>query len=151
MHAVYESLKEDLRRFAYSIANHEQEGNDLIQDALEKALLQKDLIDWPRYKQKAWFYRVMKNNLIDQRRKNKRETDYDEAFETALPFGKITSFEMVDILKNLPRNQSDIIFKRYWIGLSSNEIAEKLEIPASTVRYQLAQAIKTLRKYFEEE
>ncbi|WP_413378775.1 RNA polymerase sigma factor [Alkalihalobacillus sp. 1P02AB] len=151
MMEVYEQLKEDLKRFAYSIASHEQEGNDLIQDALEKALAQEELVDWPIHKQKAWFYRVMKNRLIDDRRKRKRETEWEDGFEPAFSTVGITHLEMVDLLKRLPRNESDIVFKRYWLGLTSTEIAKQLGKPPATVRYQLAKAIQTLRGYFEEE
>ncbi|KYG30491.1 RNA polymerase [Alkalihalobacillus trypoxylicola] len=151
MDELYEDLKSDLIRFAYSIADQKQEGDDLVQDALEKAFYQKELLSWPRYKQKAWFYRVMKNQLIDSKRKSKREVELDEFYEQNWVMPPVTSIEMVEMLKRLPKIQSDIVFKRYWIGLNSKEIASKIGISASTVRYHLSLAIQTLRDYFEEE
>ncbi len=151
MLAMFEDLHGDLRRFAYSIARHEHEANDLLQDAFEKALVHSELEQWPRHKQKAWFYRVMKNELIDQRRKLQREMEWEEANEPAFQFAGLTAIETADLLRSLSPIQSDIVFKRYWIGLSSNEISEQTALTASTVRYHLAQAIKTLRKQLEED
>ncbi|MBN6888216.1 RNA polymerase sigma-70 factor, ECF subfamily [Cytobacillus horneckiae] len=151
LQTMYEDLKADLRRFALSIASHQQDAHDLIQVALEKALFVEDIESWPRYKQKAWFYRVMKNHLIDERRKHQREMEWDEMMDLTLPSGTISALEMVDLLKRLPEIQSDIVFKKYWVGLTSKEIAENLNIPASTVRYHLSKAISALRNYLEEE
>ncbi|UOQ44872.1 RNA polymerase sigma factor [Halobacillus salinarum] len=151
MSDLYETLKHDLHRFANSIARHEQEGKDLVQDALVKSLEQEDLLEWPRHKQKAWFYRVIKNKLIDQRRKDQRLSSWEEDLD--FPVEELTGrrLETVELLSKLPSDQSDIVFKRYWVGLSSKEIGEQLELPASTVRFKLQQAMKRLRNYFEEE
>ncbi|WP_078381843.1 RNA polymerase sigma factor [Sutcliffiella halmapala] len=150
---LYETLKYDLHRFANSITRHEQEADDLVQDALVKSLKEEQLLSLPVYKQKAWFYRVMKNRLIDDRRKEKRLTVWEEDFE--LPFGALTGdhnhVEITELLSHLPQELSDLVFKKYWLGLTSQEIGERLSLPASTVRYKLHLAIKRLRKIIEEE
>ncbi|MCA1025066.1 MULTISPECIES: RNA polymerase sigma factor [Cytobacillus] len=151
LQSIYLSLRDDLYKFASSIAYDEHEAQDLIQQALEKAMHLDDLSSWPKYKQKAWFYRVMKNQLIDQRRKFKREMNIDQNEEVILPTFMKTSIEMVELLSQLSAIESDIIFKKYWIGLKSDEIAIKLGLSASTVRYHLAKAMKKLRKILEEE
>lgn len=151
MQAIYVLLRDDLYRFALSIAYDEHEAQDLIQQALEKALHQEELPFWPKHKQKAWFYRVMKNQLIDQRRKFQREIDIDEHEAYILPIFMKTTIEMVDLLSHLSATESDILFKKYWVGLKSDEIAGKLGLSASTVRYHLAKAIKKLRRILEEE
>lgn len=145
---TFNDLNNDLLRFSCSIARHEQEAFDLMQDAWEKSLHVNELSSWPYHKQKAWFYRVMKNALIDTRRKQKRESalaDFDEPVFIASGF---SAFETTELLQALPTKQREIVFKRYWIGLSSNEIGAELNLPASTVRYQLAQAIQKLREQF---
>ncbi|KMK77734.1 RNA polymerase sigma factor [Alkalihalobacillus pseudalcaliphilus] len=151
MEAVYRSLKEDLHRFANSIANHEQHAKDLVQDALEKGLNQTELKDWPIYKQKAWFYRVMKNQLIDEQRKRKKETEWEDELEVPFHVEYVSQLEMVDLMSLLDKHESDIVFRKYWLGHTSKEMAEQLNIPHSTIRYQLAKAIKKLRRYLEEE
>ncbi|TPE67285.1 RNA polymerase sigma factor [Halalkalibacterium halodurans] len=148
---LYEELKQDLCRFTRTISRNEQEANDLIQDAIEKSLRCTELLDWPRHKQKAWFYRVMKNQLIDIRRKEKRETDWDDSVIPPFTTAGTSYVEMVDLLSKLPASLSDLVFKHFWLGLTSQEISEKVGVPASTVRYRIRLAVKKLREYMKEE
>jgi RNA polymerase sigma-70 factor, ECF subfamily len=148
---LYERLKDDLHRFARSVARHEQEANDLVQDAMVKALGEEQLLHLPDYKQRAWFFRVIKNKLIDERRKEKRLTDWEEDFDFSIQEVASNHLEITELLAQLPQEYSDLIFKKYWLGLSSQEISKQLDIPASTVRYKLHLAIKKLRKILEEE
>lgn len=148
---MYENLKEDLFRFARSISRHEQEAFDLVQDAFEKSLKETDLLSLPLYKQRAWFFRVMKNRLIDDRRKETRLSAWEE--ETDFPEQQyaVNQLEMADLLSHLTPEMSDLVFKRYWLGMTSREIGGQLGIPAATVRYKLHFAIKKLRKLLEED
>lgn len=148
---LYEKVKDDLLRFAKSIARHEQEADDLIQDAMVKALNEPQLLSLPEYKQRAWFFRVMKNRLIDDRRKEQRLTQWEDDFDFSIQEAGSSHLEITELLAHLPQELSDLIFKRYWLGLSSQEIGEQLKIPASTVRYKLHLAIKKLRTIMEEE
>jgi len=148
---LYEKLKVDLHRFALSISRHEHEANDLVQDAVMKSLKESELYSLPEYKQKAWFYRVMKNKLIDERRKEKRLSEWEDDFD--IPAQALTGnhVEMAELLSHLPSELSDIVFKRYWLGLNSKEIGGQLELPASTIRYKLHKAINRLRLIMEME
>ena len=148
---LYESLKDDLLRFARSIARHGQEANDLVQDAMVKSLNEPQLLNLPIYKQRAWFFRVMKNRLIDERRKEQRLTQWEDDFDFSIQETGVSHLEVTELLAHLPQELSDLIFKKYWLGLSSQEIGEQLRIPASTVRYKLHLAIKKLRTIMEEE
>jgi RNA polymerase sigma-70 factor, ECF subfamily len=148
---LYETLKDDLHRFAQSISRHEQEANDLVQDALIKSLKEEQLLGLPEYKQRAWFYRVMKNRLIDERRKEKRLIEWEEDFDFSIQEAAVNHLEITELLAKLPQELSDLIFKKYWLGLSSQEIGKQLECPASTVRYKLHLAIKRLRTILEED
>lgn len=148
---LYEKLKDDLFRFARSIARHEQEANDLIQDAMIKSLKEPELLSLPDYKQRAWFFRVMKNRLIDDRRKEQRFTAWEDDFDFSIREAGVSHLEITELLGHLPQDLSDLIFKRYWLGLSSQEIGGLLGLPSSTVRYKLHLAIKRLRTILEEE
>lgn len=148
---LYEKLKDDLFRFARSIARHGQEANDLVQDAMIKSLNEPELLSLPVYKQRAWFFRVMKNRLIDDRRKEQRLTQWEDDLDFPIQQAGVSHLEINELLRHLPQDLSDLIFKRYWLGLSSQEIGSQLGVPASTVRYKLHLAIKRLRTILEEE
>lgn len=148
---LYEKLKVDLHRFARSISRHEQEANDLVQDSLFKSLREQQLLSLPDHKQRAWFYRVMKNKLVDDRRKETRLVEWEEDMEFPAKAIALDHLEMTDLLSHLSQESSDLIFRRYWLGFSSQEIGKQLGLPASTIRYKLHLAIKKLREILEEE
>ncbi len=142
---LYERFKNDLLRFARSIARHEQEANDLVQDAVIKSLKEVSLLQLPEHKQRAWFFRVMKNQMIDERRKENRQTTWEDELDFPVEAIASTHLEMAELMSHLPEELSNLVFKRYWLGFNSQEIAKQQGIPASTVRY------KRLRTKFEED
>ncbi|SMF89975.1 RNA polymerase sigma-70 factor, ECF subfamily [Paenibacillus uliginis N3/975] len=148
---LYENLKADVYRYARSLAKHEFEADDLVQDAFMKAMNESKLVDLPVHKQKAWFFRVIKNRMIDISRRERRLVSWEEDLDLAVFPTPSHSIEMTEWLGRLPQSQSDIVFKRYWLGMSSQEIGEQLGIPAATVRYKLQTAIKKLRKLWEDD
>lgn len=139
---LYERFKHDLLRFALSIARHEQEANDLVQDAVVKSLKEVSLLLLPEHKQRAWFFRVMKNQMIDERRKENRQTTWEDQLDFPIEAIASTHLEMTELLSHLPEDLSDLVFKRYCLGFNSQEIARQQDIPASTVRYKLHMALK---------
>ncbi|TMW70521.1 RNA polymerase sigma factor [Alteribacter natronophilus] len=147
---MYRTLENDLHRFARSIARHRQEADDLVQLALEKALANPGIAGLPVHKQRAWFFRVMKNQLIDERRREKRVTGWEEEYDFPIREQALSPVEVTDLLSSLSDEQRDIVFKRYWIGLTSQEIGSQLGLPPATVRYKLSRAVKQLRKKLEE-
>lgn len=145
------TLIEEIHRFARSISRHEQEAADLVQDAMEKSLSQENLAELPVHKQRAWFFRVMKNRLIDDRRKEARLSYHDEDLELPQQPVAMSPVEMSELLGQLEPELSSLVFKRYWLGMNSTEIGVQLGMPAATVRYKLHFAIKRLRTYLEDD
>lgn len=148
---MHENLKDDLIRFARSISRHEQEAYDLVQDAWEKSLKEDVLAELPLHKQRAWFFRVMKNRLIDDRRRDHRLSSWEAELDFPEQPYAANQVEMAELLGKLTPELSDLVFKRYWLGMTSREIGEGLGIPAATVRYKLHYAIKILRKHLEDD
>ncbi|SDI26911.1 RNA polymerase sigma factor [Natribacillus halophilus] len=147
-HEQYEKLFPHLWRFALSIARHEQEANDLVQEAWLRALNNENVWTLAHHQQKAWFFKTMKRLLIDERRKRKRDTPYEPTqHETFFPsFNPFDNMEMMELLGSLPEVQQTIVFQKFWLGFSSEEIGRQLSLPASTVRSKLRTALAKLRK-----
>src|SRR5215469_14272219 len=60
-----------LRRFAAALTGSIADGDDLVQDTVERAL--KNLHQWePGTRLDSWMYRIAKNRFIDTRRSRKR-------------------------------------------------------------------------------
>lgn len=98
---LYVKLKVDLFRFARSISRHEQEANDLVQDAVLKSLKEDQLLTLPEHKQRAWFYRVMKNKLIDDRRKENRLMEWEDDFDFPVQVMAVDHLEITELLSHL--------------------------------------------------
>lgn len=149
VNGMYANLKDDVIRFARSISRHQQEAEDLVQDAWEKSLKEPELEELPLHKQRAWFFRVMKNRLIDDRRKESRLDAWDDAADFLESQYTGSQMEISELLGKLEPELSDLVFKRYWLGMNSSEIGAQMDMPAATVRYKLHYAIKIMRKQLE--
>lgn len=147
--AIYDTFGDDLMRFARSLARHEAEAHDLVQETYLKALNHQNLIEnLSAYQQRAWLFRVLKNCLIDRRRRDKFEVSYDEELhEPVFDVHEYSAVEINELLSRLPDDLRNIVFKRYWVGMTSQEIGDTLSIPAGTVRYRLHVAIRLLRQW----
>ena len=138
---LYENLKDDVQRYARSIAKHAYEADDLVQDAFMKAIKEPNLALCP-FTSKGLVLQSRQNRMIDISRREKRLVSWEDDLDvTELPVSS-RNIEMTEWLARLPQSQSDIVFKRYWLGMSSQEIGERLGMPATTVRYKLQTAIK---------
>jgi RNA polymerase sigma factor (sigma-70 family) len=101
---------------------------------------------------KAWLATVVINTAIDRRRKELKHqlnTGLENAMQVYHSAGSIENLNAQDILNliaQLPAIQATI-FNLYEIdGYSHDEIAELLNIPASSARVYLARAKEKLRK-----
>lgn len=101
------------------------------------------------YQIKSWFFTTMKNKNIDIIRKNSRlvtmiDSDYMDYSDESQEFEE--SIVMNQLMESLPEKYKTIIYLRYYQGLNSKEIGEKLGISPSTVRTQLSKSLEILRK-----
>jgi len=55
------------------------------------------------------------------------------------------------LMKSLPQDEQNLLFMRYWTGLTHKEIAKVMDIPESTIRRQCAAIIKKLQQRWQEE
>lgn len=137
-----------LRRFALAMTGSRADGDDLVQDALERALRRLD--QWrPGTRLDSWVFRIAKNLWIDQirsRRARERivvgDPDADapgidgrEAMDAALTLSKA-----LQVLATLPEEQRIVITLVQIEGFTYREAAEILGIPEGTVTSRLVRA-----------
>ncbi|GAB5469665.1 MAG: RNA polymerase sigma factor [Rhodospirillales bacterium] len=146
-----------LRRFARVLARSDDQADDLLQAACERALARLD--QWqPGTRLDSWMYRIMQTVWIDWTRKNRVRgipepledrhdlsgSDGRTVVEAHLQLGAVR-----DAIRDLPDEQRAVLGLVTIDGLSYKEAAGILEIPVGTVMSRLARARLRLAKAVE--
>jgi len=166
--AVLRSL-DDLFRYALSISHDTRLAENLVSEAVLKALENKEKLKDPS-RQKQWMLRMITNSFIDQRRRSKRiknipletnrsdnpsfslyeaishSTFTDDSTPEFKLIQKLSSEKIQSAIKQLPE-----VFRIAFVlcdieELSYQEIALTLELNVGTVRSRIARARSMLQK-----
>ncbi len=149
--------------FAYRLTLDEDDAKDLVQETYFKAF--KFIDSFIRgTNARAWLYRILKNNFINDYRKRVKEPskiDYqevenifnsDEAGETisgnlaVYPFKEAIGDEVSGALNALPIDFRIVIILCDLEGFTYEEMSKILDIPIGTVRSRLHRARNLLRQ-----
>ena len=145
---------------AYSLAR--EPGADLVADELAQEVMTRVWLKADSYNPKlanlnTWIFTLARNCRIDYLRKNGRfltEIDPTDIFndmedEGPSPFQLVHQGKMEENIRSgleqLPREQSEILFKVYVEGKSHQETSEELHLPLGTVKSRVRLAIKKLK------
>lgn len=146
-----------LRRYARALARDPAEADDLVQDCLERAWSRAHLFR-PERDLRVWLYAILHNGFVsDQRRKRRRPAvaPVAEAVDRlATPPAQDLDRTMADLdraLDALPAEQRAALVLVVVEGLSCDEAARVLDVPAGTVMSRLHRARRRLRALMEGE
>ncbi|AWW30422.1 RNA polymerase subunit sigma [Echinicola strongylocentroti] len=146
------SLRSKLYRMAYLWLKNRDEAEDAVQEALEKAWQQRELLqkmDNPT----GWMVRVVKNQSLQKLREKKKWVVMES--EDSLPEIAVDEVEEVSptvrlvfkFLKELPEKQQEVFQLREVEGLTYEEIAEYMEISMEQVKVNMFRARKKLQSF----
>jgi RNA polymerase sigma-70 factor (ECF subfamily) len=150
---LFEEYKDRLHRYAMGLTRDSNRANDLLQETFIRAMTHIELLNQLNpYQRRAWLYRVLKNRFIDQQRARQRE---QALLGQLVELVEVESHSFVDarlygLFDLVPERYRDLLKKRYVLGMTSQEMGEKLGVPAATVRSRLRLAIKWLRTHQSE-
>ena len=148
-----------LRHLARSLLRDRSTADDLVQSTLVTALTRP-----PRVLSRAWFERVLRNGVADDRRKQARHAaklaglegqigggdDAPRAPDTAEIVEQLESFQQLsELLRGLREDYQRVVFMRYFDDLPPQQIAARLGIPTKTVKTRLHRALAELRQRLE--
>lgn len=143
--------RETLRRQAFGMCGDWHTSEDIVQDALVAIHGY-----WPGIDNagRISYARTVVSHLVLRewgRRARRKEDPLDEteagAYEEERWVDRVTLRNAVAHLS--PRQQA-VVMLRFWNALSTGEIAERLSLPAGTVRSDLTRAYTVLRTLLEE-
>ncbi len=148
------SITKVLRPFAMKLTRDYENANDLLQDTLIKAFINKDKFE-SGTNLKAWLYTIMKNTFITNYQKMVKKNTFIDTTDN-LHFVNSSEnsvnavnseFALDDINKAIQSLDScyQSCFMMYFNGYKYHEIADKLEIPLGTVKNRIHIARKELQ------
>ncbi len=157
-HVELRSLIPRLRRFGHALTGSAEDGDDLVQDALEKALSREE-----QYREgtrlDSWMYKIMQNTWIDRRRSAARQSRVVQPMdENTFAVGEDgrTSFEakislrqVRDMMDRLHVDERAVLALVSIDGMTYQQAAETLGIPIGTVMSRLARARNKLLQMFD--
>lgn len=137
-----------LRRFCRGLTRHGEDGDDLMQSTVERALARAHQFE-PGSRVDAWMFRIARNLYIDEVRSSKRrgtQVDIDDMAETKVEDGREVVEARSDLaaaqraLQEVPEDQRSAFLLVVVEGLSYREAADVLEVPMGTIMSRLARA-----------
>lgn len=154
------SLQDNLKYFAKSLTQNDEEANDLVQDTFLKALTYRDKFE-ENTNLKAWTYTIMKNTFINNYRKNiKVNMVLDNTADlyylnSSNPSDNNNPASMLshkDINKVVDRLEDEhrIPFQMHHTGFKYKEIAETLDLSIGTVKSRIFFSRKKLMSSLKE-
>ena len=141
-----------LRRYAHALSRDGADADDLVGQAIERALRSRD--QWqPGSRLDSWLYRIVRKLWIDETRSRARRAKVElppEAGETAGYDPRPGTEAAIDLqrvmgaMTRLPDEQREVVALILVDGFGYREAAELLELPIGTVSSRLVRGRNAL-------
>ena len=150
VHEQIVTLLPRLRRFARNLTRNPYDADDVVQIALERALLRLD--QWRSdARLDSWLFKIVRNAWIDEVRSRGRRDKLFVGAEAGEAVGRDSIAAETDLLSvhsamaRLPLEQREAVSLVLVEGLSYREAAEVLEVPIGTLTSRLARGRDALQ------
>ena len=145
---IVEQYQSQALSHATAIVGNRDDALDAVQEAFIDAFQSLDKFDLDR-KFYPWFYIIVRNRCYKLAHARKqREVSNDDQMEIVAPTPNVKPEESMlldQCLLELPAQDRELLTLRHLDGLSYQELAERLEVPAGTIMSRLYHARKKLR------
>jgi RNA polymerase sigma-70 factor (ECF subfamily) len=156
IHEQIVTLLPRLRRFARNLTHNPHDADDVVQIAVERALLRLD--QWRRdARLDSWMFKIVRNAWIDELRSRGRRDKVFLAEEAGDHVGiesienEATRMSVHAAMARLPEDQRVAVSLVLIEGLPYKEAAEVLEVPIGTLTSRLARGREALQALLGEE
>lgn len=155
---LYEESVDTVYRYAYVLVRSAERAEDVTADVFLKAWRNRHSL---RNEQSAhaWLMTIARNSAMSLLRANRESVDLDAISEpvddTADPCDELVAefdlSRLQDALRVLTAEQQQVLFLRFFEGLSHEEVARRLGSNAGAVRATQFRALARLRKLLQED
>lgn len=148
-----EHLIPAMRGFARGLTGRNDAADDLVQDALVKAISKIDQFE-EGTNMKAWLFRIMRNAHIDEMRKIQRrgthvDVDDTEAVQLGAPGSQFSAVELTEFrlaFAKLSEQDREVLLLIGMEGHTYEEVSEMTDLSVGTVKSRLSRERSRLRK-----
>ena len=142
--AVYQRHIDMVFRISYSYLKNIADSEDAVSMTFIK-YMNNDIVFHSIEHEKAWFIVTCTHVCKDMLKQRwRRHISFDENHIVKLETFQID--QTLEAILKLPARYKTVIYMYYYVGYNSEEIAEILHKPSSTIRNQLARAKKILKR-----
>jgi RNA polymerase sigma-70 factor, ECF subfamily len=140
-----------LRQFAKSLTGDADRANDLVQDALLRAIASIDSFQ-SGTNMEAWLLTILRNSFLSQYRKHRHELAYKASLSAERGCSHATQYSTVQLrevqqaLVKVPRSQRDALLLVSAYGYSYAEAAAICHCPSGTIKSRANRARVQLTK-----
>lgn len=155
-------LDGELSLFGQVVRRYDQRVRQLIQWSVRDSHAQEDLVQQTFYlafrrleqlrdprQLESWLLRIARNCAADHLRRQNDRMPGPLPAEIPAAEAPADAVQVWAEVRRLPAEQREVLELRYQRGLSYEQIASRLQVPASTVRGRVYQARKALRAKIE--
>lgn len=138
-------LRRRLRAYAYRLSRDTDEAEDLVQEALARALRFQETFQ-PGTNLPRWMMAIMRNQFISQRRRSRPTLSYDEDGLEELPVERplqLVGLEFRDVLaqlERLPPKHRHALVRIAIDGIPYSQFAEESQEPIGTIKARVFRA-----------
>ncbi len=150
---IFKKHASELLMIAYSYLKDMDAAKDAVADCFEKLLNNEIVLDRTEEQVKAWLIVVVKNHCLDIEKTKKNRLRLVSLFNFEYLsennwYKKAEKESLARAMKQLSQKEAEV-FQLHLDGFSNDEIKEKLGVTYATVKNQLYDAKKKLRKIWE--
>ena len=145
-----------MRRYARALARDRQDADDVVQDALVRAI-ERDATYQPGRNRRRWLLAIVHNVFVSglrrrmaERRRDDRLADVQVAHSDAAQEHHARLADIARAFAALPEHQRAVLHLTAVEGLSYQQCADVLGVPVGTVMSRVARARAALREWDEQ-
>ena len=158
MRVLYDEHAAALWRYAVRLTGDPARAEDVVQETLLRAWQHPEVSGDAERSARAWLFTVARNMVIDDRRsarfrKERESLDTGSTPEQAAPDQVNAALDRLligDALAQLSADHRAVIRRSYYLGWTTAQIAEDLQIAEGTVKSRLHYAVRALRLTLQE-
>lgn len=151
----FERLYRESYNLVYNYVYFRMPGSGAVEDVVAETFMQAaryyDRFDPARAKFSTWVISIAKNSVNSYYRKASNSVALEDVSEAALsvPGEQDLADDRAlaeQLLRTLDDDERELVFRKYYLGMRNVEIAQELDLNASTVSTRLMRAMAKMRE-----